>query len=284
VLNTFDTALKGLDKKGQSEFGNCWADLVKNQMVALEESYRILLQDGRMPIDYSDLSTQAAYLYGYGMPRAYFADEFLRRHRRALNRPLFSEAEIAVVSFGGGPASELVGLVNYLDSDENGEPVKSVSYHVYDKDGDWKSVAKKVVKNLESNIEVKISYHQLDLADVAPCAKVDVGDANLVFFSYIMSELCALATKDAISQNVNRILGTMRSGTAIMLIESKQTEFIKYFKECKGFNGKERNDDAGAVDIDFPPFPPTFERYGKLLDRQPRGSSDKIVSKWYVKT
>jgi Putative SAM-dependent methyltransferase len=284
VLDTFESVLESLDQKGQEKHGSMWMNLVKDRVGSLEEAYKILNHDDRMPIDYRDLPTQAAYIFAYAMPRAYYSDEFLRRHHLALGKSLFKDSKINVVSFGGGPGSELVGLLNYLDDEEMDEPVTSVSYRVYDKDGDWKSVAEQVVEKVQSGIKVDMAYHQLDLADDAATALVDVTDADLIVFSYVMSELCSLEAKDRIASNVNEILGKMRSGSAMLFIESKHPDFINFFKKCKGFHGKQINEDCEIVNITAPNFQATFENYKTKLGRSPRMSSEKIISKWYVKS
>ena len=81
MIDAFETVLKSLDKRGREQFGNKWMKEVQGRSKILEESYKILNQIGRDPINYSELATQAAYVFAYGMPRAYFTDEFLRRHR-----------------------------------------------------------------------------------------------------------------------------------------------------------------------------------------------------------
>lgn len=284
MLNVFEAVLKYLDKKGRDEHGDAWMGLVRDRFGKLEESYKILNQQGRPPINYAELPTQAGYIFGYAMSRAYFSDEFLRRHRAAIGKPLFTSKEIVVISFGGGPGSELVGLLNYLGDVEMGETVTSVSYRVYDKDGDWRPVARKVVRHVNSNIEVELAYHELDLADINATALVDIRDADLIVFSYVMSELCALDAKDQIATNVNRILSTMNSGAAMMFVESKQPEFINYFKECKGYYGKQKNDDDNGIDIELPNFGAKFQKFADELDRPPRMSSGSILSKWYIKS
>ena len=284
MLATFEKALKKIHNDGVAEHGEQWMQLVHARVTSLELLYQNLTVQGRPPIDYSEKATQAAYLFAYGTPRAYFTAEFLVRHREALDAPLCKSPDLNVVSFGGGPASELVGLLHYLGNEGADEGVTSISYRIYDKDGAWEGTAGKVVRKIVSDIDVDMTYHELDLADSAASAQVDVGDADLIIFSYIMSELCALDAKDIIAKNVNAILGTMKSGATMLFVESKQPEFINYFKLCKGYNGKEKNDNGGSVDIALPAFSSTFQKYETELNRRPRMSSDSILSKWYVKS
>ena len=76
----------------------------------------------------------------------------------------------------------------------------------------------------------------------------------------------------------------MQSGAAMLFIESLHTDFIKFFKLCKGFHGKQINEDCEIVNIPAPNFQAIFENYATKLGRTPRMSSEKIISKWYVKS
>lgn len=267
MINAFETVLKSLDKRGREQFGNKWMKEVQGRSKILEESYKILNQIGRDPINYSGLATQAAYVFAYGMPRAYFTDEFLRRHRVRQQSPLFDQGDLRVVSFGGGPASELVGLLNYLNDNQQGERVTHVSHRIYDKDGDWNVVGVKLAASAQGIITTKIRYSQLDLADSDATGRVELNNANLIVFSYVMSELCTLENRQDIALNVNRMLGTMKSGTKMLFVDSKVTDFIKYFKECKGFNGREVNEDVEPVNFELPNWPPTFAGYATALQK-----------------
>ncbi len=283
MLIAFEQALKVLHEKGLETDQDRWMPSVRNSLDSLVQSYQQLTQADREPIDYSVIQVQAAYLYAYAMPRAYFTLEVLQRHRHAIGAPLFPAGAIEVVSFGGGPASELVGLLEYLGNADHGEAVTAITYRVFDKDGDWQDVAAEVGAAIETPIDITMIYEQLDLADPQGCAAVDVSTADFIVFSYLMSELCALGTNDVIAQNLRNMLAAMKAGAAMLFIDSKHPSFIQYFQSCRQFIGREKNDDGGGVDLPLPLFSPTFQTYRDALDRNPRMDA-AIVSKWLVKT
>ena len=282
MLEPFEHALAEIHARGIAEHGDQWMHRVKAAYNTLVQSYQQLTQKNRHPIDYTELPAEAAYIYAYAMPRAYFTLEMLRRHRAATGKALFGSGRIEIISFGGGPVSELVGLLEYLGDETNGETVESISYRVFDKDGAWKDVADLVLAATVSPIEVTMTYEQLDLADGRACAAVDIRAADLIVFSYIMSELCALEANDEIAQNTRVILVPIKSGAAMLFIDSKQPEFIQYFQRCRQFIGSQRNDDGEGVDLALPELTPTFQAYRDALDREPRMDA-AIVSKWLAK-
>lgn len=283
LLGSFKKTLKRLNRRGEKAHGEEWPRILRQRRDSLEEDYKGLSVDGRSPIDYSDLASQAMYVFAYAAPRAYFADEFLQRHREKIGKPLFGQDHLEIFSFGGGPASELVGLVNYLDEHVE-EGVTSINYTVLDKGLEWKRIAKHVIESIESEIAINYSFVEVDFANKDRCAEVDISVADLLIFSYVSSELFSLEAKDEIQQNLNHIFAKLPGGARILFIESKVTKFVKFFKNCKGFNGKRLNDDDEGVDIDLPELRGIFAIFATITEKQPRSSSDAILSHWYVKS
>lgn len=282
MLIAFEQALSVLHDKGLETHQDQWMPAVKNSWDTLIQLYQQLTLQDREPIDYSASEVQAAYLYAYAMPRAFFTLEMLRRHRQAVGAPLFPPGEIEVISFGGGPASELAGLIEYLCDPTHGEAVTAINYRVFDKDEDWREVAFAVVGAIQSPIDLQVSYELLDLADTQKCNAVDVSNADLVIFSYLMSELCTLGSSDVIAQNLRNMLPALKSGAAMLFIDSKHPKFISFFQSCRQFIGRQKSDDGEGVDLPLPAFLPMFQHYRDVLDRNPRMDAN-IVSKWLVK-
>lgn len=281
MLSAFEQALKVLHDKGFAAHQNQWMPKVKESWDRLIQSYQQLAQRDRKPIDYSGNEVQAAYLYAYAMPRAYFTHEMLRRHRQATGAPLFPAGAIEIVSVGGGPASELVGLLEYLGDAAHGETVTAIKYRVFDKDAGWRDVAIEVAAAADTSIDVEISYDHLDLADSEKCAAIDISGADLIIFSYLMSELCTLEISDVIALNLRNMLSRLKAGAAILFIDSLYPKFIEFFRSCRMFIGRQKNDDGAGVDLPLPSFLPTFKSYRDTFDRNPRMDAS-VVSKWLV--
>ena len=127
MLEVFEPALRRLDRAGLKKWGDDWYPRLARRRETLKTAYAALDEPDRDPIIYASLTAQTAYVFAYAPTRAEYARQFLTRHRHCLGRPLFAGAELKVVSFGGGPASELVGLIRYLEDPSNGETVEKVS-------------------------------------------------------------------------------------------------------------------------------------------------------------
>lgn len=280
MLAPFEKALAKVHSEGKAN-RLLWMLRVRSSRYSLVKAYKQLTVANRKPIAYSSPAVQAAYLYAYAMPRAYFTSEMLRRHRSAIGKPLFAGGEIEVVSFGGGPASELVGLIDYLEDTGNGESVTAISYRVFDKDGEWSVAAEKVISAIICSIEVRTTFEQLDFSDRTKCAAVDVSRDDLIMFSYLMSELCAVKDSDEIAANFRAMLSRMKSGAAMLFIDSLHTQFIQYFQSCRRYLGRQKNDDGDGVDLPVPTLTPTFQLYRDALGDDPRMDA-AVISKWVV--
>jgi hypothetical protein len=284
MLEVFEPALRKLDRAGSREWGDNWYPRLARRRETLKTAYAALDEPDRDPIMYGALTAQAAYVFAYAPPRAEYARQFLIRHRQKLRKPLFSTKNLRVVSFGGGPASELVGLVRYLEDATNGEIVERIAYTVYDKDGEWEEVASNVIDALDTEIEVSIRYGEVDVASRRSMREIDLANTELVIFSYIMSELCKLSQCDRIAENFRSCLAGLPVGSKILFIDSLYPPFIDYFRSCKLVRGLEEKSDSGErIEFDLPNLEGTFRTLAQQLDWLPR-TDLRSVSKLIVRT
>lgn len=110
MMRDFESALRKLHNAGKKRFGDDWIPRLERRRVKLEGAYATLYEQDRDPIAYASLSAQTAYVFAYAPARAEYTRQYLHRHKEAFGGPLFNSRDIKVVSFGGGPASELVGF------------------------------------------------------------------------------------------------------------------------------------------------------------------------------
>lgn len=283
-MKEFERSLRRLHKAGEKQFGDDWIPRLKQRRVRLEAAYATLYEQDRDPINYSPLSAQAAYVFAYAPTRAEYTRQFLQRHRAAFGKPLFDRQSVKVVSFGGGPASELVGLIRYLEDPDADEDVQRIEYKVFDKDGDWADVAAEIANAVETDIEIEIRYEEVDAASRSLMNRIDLSNTDLVIFSYVMSELAKLGRSNQIAVNFRTILEHMKINSKILFIDNKHRIFIEYFRSCKLVRGLiEKNDDGDPVVCDFPEMRGSFLTMSDALDWLPRTDLNS-VSKLIVRT
>ena len=213
ITEVFENLLNSLDEEGRAQHGDAWDGLVDERLEQLRADYRELTDPERRVIDYADIATQAAYTYAYAIGRAFFTYELLKKHCAELGEPIFRNDVARVTSLGGGPGSEIAGLVMYLLDESNDETVESIKYWVFDKDAEWEHPCQALVDDLSAHIPIQLVYDELDLTSQQDCEAISLEGDDMLILSFVLSELCALEDKKQILEGLRHLYGTIDSGS-----------------------------------------------------------------------
>ena len=135
-------------------------------------------------INYSDSTTRFAYIYRYVATHA-FATYALLRGTPELGS-LFDTDRINVCSIGGGPGSDLLGILKYVGT--NKKP-SAVSCRVYDREERWRESLSSVCNRLTS-FSLLPTFRTLNVIDIETWNKYpELLESNLFTMSYFVSEL-----------------------------------------------------------------------------------------------
>jgi hypothetical protein len=228
IVDIVRSVLEKLDAQGLVEHDD-WDEQLMAQMASLELSYRELRDRQRDLIDYSQLSTQAAYFYRYVIGHADFIYQILTKARAEAGAPLFDEEEIFVTSVGGGPASELLGLIKYLREAEGEPEVSKITYTVIDKERHWEHVVDLVVEAVDVGIEIDMIFQACDLSADAISEEVSLEHEDIVIMSYFISEICTIPSHRQIVTNLNNLLSAMPGGALLLYNDSSAWSFHSFF-------------------------------------------------------
>jgi Putative SAM-dependent methyltransferase len=284
IFEVFEKVLAELESSGNDVFGENWHDEIQSSLIALSSYYgnQNLRDPNRDLIEYGGLPTQAAYIFMYAIGRAEFTYQLLCRFRKHLGVPLFEGTSLNITSVGGGPASEIVGLVRYLSDQEHGEEITEILYDVIDKEGDWDDVVSLVINALQSDIEITPRFYQADLAVSDGAKDISLEFDDLVIMSFFVSEICELPNPKVVKENIEQILGTMSGGSKLFYNDSDAYSFYMYMnnraKSIKGMMEVCEVQDTIVLDYNDPGA--TFQAYAEAFDKTPHLSS-KAVSKFY---
>ncbi len=80
MFGSMDKLLNCLYEHGLANCGENWLDEIRGSLTILRDSYAKLARAPGLQIDYSQPSTQVAYVYGYAVGRCAFTTELLRRY------------------------------------------------------------------------------------------------------------------------------------------------------------------------------------------------------------
>lgn len=284
IYDAVKAVLAALDAQGEADHDD-WSEQVAASLATLEGSYRELRNANRDLIDYSDLATQAAYVFRYVLGHADFVYDFLKHARGATGEPLFDAEEIWVTSVGGGPGSEMLGLLKYL-SEDNGEPdISKIVYTVVDKEGNWQHVVESFVDEIDTEIEIKLHFQTCDVSAAQLPNAVTLKDEELVIMSFFISEVCELPEKTRVINNLNSLLGTMKADGLLLYNDSDAYSFYIFLNNrVKGATRFNQLIDLNAeYKTDTPDYDGIVNEYVEQYDYRPKLSS-KAVTKLLRRT
>lgn len=279
IYDAVKSVLTALDAQGEADF-NDWNEQIAERLLSLEVSYRELRNADRELIDYSELATQAAYVFRYVLGHADFICDFLQRCRDKVGAPLFEEEELWVTSIGGGPGSELLGLVKYLAQAEGEPDVSKIIYTVIDKERNWEHVTELVAEYLGKHIEVEVIFQEFNVESAKIPDNITLKDEDVVFMSFFISEVCALPNNDQVSMNISSILSGMRDHALLVYKDSDAYSFYNFFngrvRSAKRFD--ELIDIKEEFRSDAPKYDGIIEDYIDEFDYRPK-LSGRALSK-----
>ncbi len=280
IEEIFEKLLYSLDQQGGEQWGDRWEGKVADSLEGLRISYDNLTKSQRQAIDYSELSTQAAYVFAYAIGRAEFTYQLLKQHRAALGKPIFESEEAKITSLGGGPGSEIAGIVKYLLDPTNGEKVNALKYWVFDKDKHWEHPCSFLIEELSELISIELVFDTLDLSDRKACSKVSLEGDDLLVLSFVISELCSIPEKNDVLECMRGLYKTIDSGSKIFYNDSNASSFYYFFNETRKYvtglgKASQKNEciQKVAVDLDFGV---TYEKYIEDFDATPHLTSDAL--------
>lgn len=277
IEEIFENLLYSLDQQGLDEYGTNWHDSVWDSLEFLRAEYANLTDKGRKGINYSDLAVHAAYIFAYAIGRAEFTYQVLKKHRIKLGEPIFSKENVIVTSIGGGPGSEIVGLVKYLLDPESNENVNSIEYRVLDSNEEWKHICQSIVDSVCEKFDIDFEFNTIDLCDTKECIKISLKDNDLIILSFVISEICAVSHAENAKISLREMFKTLSDNAKVFYNDSNAYSFYSFFNESRKFvKGLfELNEEIGEVLIDLK-LKETYNFYEANFDSSPHLKSNYL--------
>ena len=117
IFELVKLALDELYIEGTEEHG---AEITR-QVKYLADSYRKLGSEDRDPIDYKDPAIRFAYVYKYTASHGDYVVQALEAARKAQKGDLFKSDSLRLSCIGGGPGSDVIGVLKYLSDYPGGQ-------------------------------------------------------------------------------------------------------------------------------------------------------------------
>lgn len=198
--------------------------LIKKELTNLSAEYGNLASKASAPINYSDAVKRFAYIYKYTVAHADYIMQLIRG-TKAL-RELLSKKSIEVACLGGGPGSDLLGLLKYLI--QTGAKDLSLKCYIFDKERAWGDSWSDVASSLNPPFQLYPVFQQMDVTD--PKTWVSYQKflrADLFTLSYFLSEVWKI--KEDAEPFFEHCLSQMKSGSMILFVDNNDSRFRDWF-------------------------------------------------------
>lgn len=186
-------------------------------------------------VDYSDLATKFAYVYKYVASHADIVYQLINKTPKL--RELFGSDKLSVSSIGGGPGSDILGILKFA-REQYQSP--HINYHIYDRESSWTEVRVALIKEAIRDFFPKPTgyFTSLDASDMAFTNHDASSHINLLTMIYFLSEV--YANKDKVSPFLNYLFDNLKPGARVIFVDNGTTkDFYEWFDDIIKDHGLE---------------------------------------------
>ena len=220
VKTVLDDAYSEIKAKHDNEKDH----LIKSEMAALSSEYATLTHSKASEIDYSNPIKRFAYIYKYTVAHADYIMQLINREKTI--QDLLKQGNPKVACLGGGPGSDLLGILKYMINADVGGT--SLTCFIFDKERAWGESWSDVARVLEAPFNVYPSFMQLDVTDEATWKSyAKIAQADLFTLSYFMSEVWRL--KEQAEPFFTHCMSQMKKGSLMLFIDNNSSQFVNWF-------------------------------------------------------
>jgi hypothetical protein len=233
IFELVKIALDELYQEGLETYGDKLDYVIKDKINILKESYTQLRNTSRNPVDYSDPATRFAYVYKYVAAHGDYIVQVLESLRRTKGgRNIFTEETLRISCIGGGPGSDFVGVLKYIDKYKESEPVQNLTCYILDREQAWADTWTEINTSLDVDVGLNTNFQPLDvLIPDSWRAQRRFLQADVFTMSYFVSEVYALDRNAEVAQFWNTLFSSAKVGARFIYIDNGHTEFTNYFDQ-----------------------------------------------------
>lgn len=199
-------------------------DQINRELTNLSSEYGKLASKTSAPIDYSDGVKRFAYIYKYTVAHADYIMQLIQGSKAL--RDLLAKNSIEVACLGGGPGSDLLGILKYLI--RTGAKDLSLKCYIFDKERAWGDSWSDVASQLKPPFQVFPVFQQMDVTESKTWASYQKFlRADLFTLSYFLSEVWKI--KGAAEPFFEHCMSQMKSGSMMLFVDNNDSRFRDWF-------------------------------------------------------
>ena len=230
IFELVKIALDELYAEGKNIYSDSLDQKIKEQMTYLSKQYLELNKAQRTPINYKDPATRFAYVFKYVAAHGDYLVQLMERLRGVLDGNLFTEEHIWVSCIGGGPGSDIIGVLKYLDDYKTKENVSKIICYLLDKEQAWADTWTEFNESLNANVQLSPNFQPLDVTNKESWKlQQKFLKADIFTMSYFVSEVKALDENNLVTDFWKSIFSSAKPGALFLYTDNGHSDFNQYF-------------------------------------------------------
>jgi len=201
--------------------------VIKRKLEYLSQAYA-KLSDG-IEVDYGDPITRFAYIYKYTTSHANIVFDAIKDSENL--KEVFNREVVDISCIGGGPGSDFLGILKFIDSGA-APNFKKLKCYLCDKEKNWRESWADVDDKLgvSNPFSIVTTYWELDVTDVSelpPQSKIF--NVDLFTMVYFISEL--FSSREDTREFFETMFDHAKPGALFLFVDNYAQRFYGWFDE-----------------------------------------------------
>lgn len=213
-------------------------NIIASKLMYLSKKYENLEDVNPADIDYNDPATRFAYVYRYTTAHANIV--FQRIRDLPILREAFNSNTFTVGWLGGGPGSDLLGILKFMNVCGIPESLKKLRCTTCDKEQTWNETWYNIDGKIENSFPFSSSFHFLPVDITEPKSLTvarKIADTDLFTMIYFLSEVYAY--REDAREFFECLFAQAKPGALLFFVDNSRQKFYNWFDEVAISNGWE---------------------------------------------
>jgi hypothetical protein len=198
-------------------------DAIKKELDSLGSKYA-KLSSGEA-VDYANPVTRFAYIYRYVTSHANIVYDIIKSCPELTN--LMASDKVTMTCIGGGPGSDLLGVLKYLITNQKAPFLKCF---LYDKEENWGESWSDVDDKLESQLKISTFFQRFDVGDNSTWSHHSKYlNSDIFTMIYFMSEVFKI--KKQAEPFFQNFFAKAKTGSLFLYVDNNSKNFYGWFDE-----------------------------------------------------
>ncbi len=154
----------------------------------------------------------------------------MERLRSGLDGNIFAGKNARISCVGGGPGSDIIAVLKYLDEYRQCEPVEKITCYLLDKEQAWADTWTELDDSFDLGVQLNANFQPLDVTRPDSWQfQQKFLQADLFTMSYFVSEVHALDANGVVSSFWQKLFAGAKPGALFLYDDNGHEDFNTYF-------------------------------------------------------